>query len=353
MSSPVAVSRKKYRVVQWATGNVGSRALRCAIEHPRLELVGVHVYSDAKAGRDAGELCGLPPTGVKATRGVEDILALKPDCVLYMPQFVDLDELCRLLEAGINIVTTRTEFHPGGKIPAEGLARVEAACQRGGSSLHSTGSSPGFTTDALSVVLASLQRRLDHLHIQEFADLTPRNSPQILFDIIGFGRAPNPGADEARAQRLRLSFGPSLAMVSAAMGLPFEEIRSSGEVALARRTTRIAAGVVEAGTVAAQRATVHGLRGGKPIMSLTATWFCSREIDADWLLREDGWSVTVEGDTPLDVQIRFPVSAERWPQVSPGLTAHRPVNAVPYVCEAAPGIRTALDLPHIVADLGP
>lgn len=347
------IPRRRYRVVQWATGNVGRRALRTVIEHPRLDLVGVHVYSESKLGRDAGELCGLPATGVKATRRIEDVLALKPDCVLYMPQYVDVGDLCRLLEAGINIVTTRTEFHPGGKLPDEDIARVEAACQRGGASLHSTGSSPGFTTDALTVVLASLQRRLDGLHVQEFADLSPRNSPQILFDIIGFGRAPDPRADEARAQRLRLSFGSSLAVLAQKLGLPIDGMDAQGEVALARKTIQVAAGVIEAGTVAAQRATVRGLRRGKACFSLTATWFCGRDIDADWLLREDGWSVTVEGDTPLDVQIRFPVSAERWPEVSPGLTAHRPVNAVPYVCEAPPGIRTAYDLPQIIADLGP
>ena len=39
-----------YRVVQWATGNVGLRALRRVIEHPDLSLVGVYVYSDSKAG---------------------------------------------------------------------------------------------------------------------------------------------------------------------------------------------------------------------------------------------------------------------------------------------------------------
>ena len=48
-----------HRVVQWATGNIGARSLRGVIEHPDLDLVGVYVYSDAKAGVDAGELCGL------------------------------------------------------------------------------------------------------------------------------------------------------------------------------------------------------------------------------------------------------------------------------------------------------
>jgi 4-hydroxy-tetrahydrodipicolinate reductase len=61
--------------------------------------------------------------------------------------------------------------------------------------------------------------------------------------------------------------------------------------------------------------------------------------------------VEVAGDTPLDIDIRFPVPAERWAEVSPNLTAHRPINAIPYVCAAAPGIRTTVDLPQIIADL--
>jgi 4-hydroxy-tetrahydrodipicolinate reductase len=39
--------------------------------------------------------------------------------------------------------------------------------------------------------------------------------------------------------------------------------------------------------------------------------------------------------------------------VSPGYTAHRAVNAVPVVCAAPPGIRTTVELPQVVADLGP
>jgi len=54
-----AVPEPHYRVVQWATGNIGARALRAVIEHPQMELVGVMVHGAAKEGRDAGELCGV------------------------------------------------------------------------------------------------------------------------------------------------------------------------------------------------------------------------------------------------------------------------------------------------------
>jgi 2,4-diaminopentanoate dehydrogenase len=55
------------RVIQWATGSVARHAVTAVHEHPDLELVGALIYSDAKAGRDVGELCGIGPIGVTAT----------------------------------------------------------------------------------------------------------------------------------------------------------------------------------------------------------------------------------------------------------------------------------------------
>jgi 2,4-diaminopentanoate dehydrogenase len=98
------------RVVQWATGNIGARSLRHIIEHPGLTLGGVYVTSAAKAGQDAGDLCGLPPTGVTATSDVDEIRALGADCLIYMPATCDLDQVCAILATGTNIVTTCGEF---------------------------------------------------------------------------------------------------------------------------------------------------------------------------------------------------------------------------------------------------
>src|SRR5947209_5960217 len=123
-----------YRVVQWATGNVGSRSLRATIEHPGLELVGLYVHSPDKAGKDAGELCGTDATGVVATTSIDDIVAIGADCVLYMQQGTDIDDVCRILASGANIVTTRDDFlRPASMDPAD-RQRVEDACASGGTS---------------------------------------------------------------------------------------------------------------------------------------------------------------------------------------------------------------------------
>ncbi|MEZ5744131.1 MAG: dihydrodipicolinate reductase [Sphingomonadaceae bacterium] len=346
------MTQRKYKVIQWATGNVGSRALRTAIEHPLLELVGLWVSSDAKAGKDAGELCGLPPVGIAATNSAADLIAMDADCVIYMRQGFDCDEACAILESGKNIVSSLADLNNPASLPDEVRTRLEAACQKGGTSLYSTGSSPGFSTEALAIPLLSMQRRLDCLTIDEYADVSSRNSPEMLFEIMGFGK-PMRDYEQVRADSLKHHFGASMDLVAQEMGLGFEEVVASGEYAATTADVEIAAGTVPAGTIGAMRTTIEGMHGGKPVMRMRLNWYITTQIDkAGWDLRENGWRAVVEGDTPLKVDITYPVTAEEYPLFTPGLTAHRPVNAIPYVCEARPGMLTTMDLPHILPQFG-
>jgi 4-hydroxy-tetrahydrodipicolinate reductase len=288
---------------------------------------------------------------VAATRTIDDILAVEPDCVLYMRQGMDIEEITTLLESGANVVTTCGEFHHPGSMDVAMRDRIEAACDRGSTSIHSTGISPGFISEAMPIVLTSIQRRLDRLQIEEFADVSSRNSPEMLFQLMGFGRDRS-AFDPGRWSHGAASFGPSLRLLGEAIGLPLDSVESNGEVAVATRDVEIAAGTVAAGTVAAQRMTVAGMRHGAEFLSFSANWYCSTEIDADWDLREGGWRVTVAGDCPLDIDIRLAIPLERMAETTPGYTANRAVNSVPVVCEAEPGIRTTVDLPQVVARLG-
>ena len=343
--------QKRHRVIQWATGNIGTKSLRAVIDHPALELVGLWVNNAAKVGEDAGALAGGAPCGITATNSIDDIVATEADCVLYMPQGTDFDALCRLLASGKNVVTTRGDFHHPRSMRADLRAGIEDACRQGSTSIYSTGSSPGFITEALPLPLLSLSRQLECLTIDEFADLSSRNSPDLLFQVMGFG-APLGDFDQRRVDYVKHDFAASLAQLADAIGVQIDEWTATGEMAGAAQRLEIAAGMLEAGTVAAQRITIAGVRAGKPVLRFRANWYCSREIDRpEWELRESGWRVTVEGDTPLDVGITFPVRPEDYAAFTPGLTAHRAVNAIDAVCSAAPGIRTNADLPQIAARL--
>ncbi len=339
--------QKHYRVVQWATGNIGNRALREVIRHPGLELVGVLIYDPAKEGVDAGTLCGENTTGVLATTDRAAIHALDADCVLYMPRIIDLDDVVAFLEAGTNIVTTRGEFFAGGqRLGDDERARVLDACTRGNASIYATGSSPGFISDALPFALLSMQRRVDAIEIEEFANMSRRDSPHMIFEQIGFAK-PLDSYDQRRAHYLLGEFGPSLGVLAEAAGRPVDEWSAFGEVAAAREDTVILAGEIPKGTVGAQRTSIVGHSGGDAVVRFTACWYVTPDLDPAWDVGATGWRVRVRGDAPFAVEMPFPIPLDDLADFTPAYTANRPVNAVPYVCQAAPGILATADLPPI------
>jgi hypothetical protein len=160
------------RVVQWATGAVGRYALRSVLSRPGLELAGVLVYDHDKIGKDAGELVGLPYAGVSCTDDPERVMAIEADCVLHMPlpsfyfgpdRSLDLVTICALLASGKNVITTTGFVYPKSYGPRV-VERIEAACDKGGTTLHGTGINPGFMSDFLPLALTRLSDRIDHIY---------------------------------------------------------------------------------------------------------------------------------------------------------------------------------------------
>ena len=165
-----------YRIVQWTTGNVGRKSVHAIAENSQLELVGCYAWSPDKVGKEVGELCGITPLGVTATDDVDALLALAPDCVVYNPMFADVDEMVRILGAGINVVTT-SEFI-NGTLLGEGRSRVAEACERGTATIFGSGINPGFI-QLFAIVTAGISDRVDRISIVESFDTTIYNSPAI------------------------------------------------------------------------------------------------------------------------------------------------------------------------------
>jgi len=351
-SLPMPDPNKVYKVVQWATGRIGESSLRELIRSPQMKVVGVYVHSEAKDGRDAGELCGLPPIGVKATRSIEKIIALKPDCIVGNQEGANVDDVCRFLEAGINIATSRVDFLEPERMNPEVRRRVEAACHKGGASIHATGASPGFSSEALPLVVSSMSRRMDCMTIDEYADI-PASCPDFQCAAMGFGRQAGEKFDPHLLRHISHGFEQSVNVIAKALHLPLDGFDVSGEAANAKERFLLSGGTpVEKGTVAAQRITVSGMRNGKPIIRYRLNWYCSTNVDKDWDLRRSGWRLLIEGETPIDVNVTFPVAGDKVSPAMAAITGYRVINAVPYVCAAAPGIRTTAELPTIVPKMG-
>jgi 4-hydroxy-tetrahydrodipicolinate reductase len=144
-------------------------------------------------------------------------------------------------------------------------------------------------------------------------------------------------------------FIQSVNVVAKALGIKLDDIQVFGEMAGAKERFLLPGGTpIEKGSLAAQRITIAGSRAGKTIILYRVNWYTTKSVDQDWDLRQNGWRLVIEGATPIEINVTFPVSGEKLSPAMAGITAYRVVNAVPYIVEAPAGIRTSAELPAIV-----
>ena len=340
------------RVVQWGTGNVGRNAIRTIIGRPDLELVGVKVYDPAKAGLDAGDLVGLPPTGVCCTVESDALESLGADCINYSALGSTqsggfdstVDELCRLLASGANVTSSALEqlIHPA--IVPEALAKLEAACDQGYSSFYDTGINPGYTMDLWPITLSRLSRTIEQIRIVEVVDMV-RYDSVMARPFMGFGLPPGDRPiDAMHRDTQRSPFYASLRQVADAMGVQLDEVRYRRETALAEVAVRTASGVLEPGTVAAMRMEFVGVVDGRDLLVNSWIWRMSDDVALDWP-KGDIWELEIIGDPHIRSQVEMSTSSGSGRPVS--LTvATLNVNAIPTLCRVDPGVYTNLTLPN-------
>ena len=339
-----------YRVIQWATGNVGRAAVQGILSHPQLELAGAWVHSADKAGRDVGDLCGLGPVGVRATADIDEILALHADCVVYSPLLPQRDEVVRLLESGKNVVTPVGWFYP---FNTPGVAELEAACRTGGVSLHGTGIHPGGITELLPLTVSRLCRNVRHVRAEEFSDIRVYRAELVVREVMLFGKPPEEAKASPMLDLLGYGFGQSIDMLAAGLDMRLDERKATThEMAVATAPIDTPVGVIAPGTVAAQRFCWQGLVRSEPVITVRVNWLMGeRHLDPPWRIGGERFEVEVQGDPSVHVTFRGlqPPFETADLDRNPGIvaTAMHCVNSIPYVCAAPPGIRTYLDLPLI------
>jgi 4-hydroxy-tetrahydrodipicolinate reductase len=344
-----------YRVVQWATGNVGRHALAGIDAHPELELVGLFVSSPDKVGKDAGALAGLDRTlGVSASNDVDALLALRPDCIVHTAMADDrlgeaLADLERFLAVGINVVSSGPVFlqYPEPDDPM--AVPLIAAASKAGVSLFVNGVDPGFANDALPLVLSGISERIEQVRCSEVLNYNTYNQPMVLFDIMGFGRDLRDVPFLLTAGVLTMAWGSVVRQIAAGLGVALTDVTEWYEREPAPEDFEVDAGVIKEGTAAALHFEVRGMVGSRPVVVLEHVTRLRDDLGKGWPQPAGHGcyrvEITGEPNYTLDLQLMGTDGDHN----TAGLkaTAMRLVNAVPAVVAAAPGLVTALDLPLI------
>jgi 2,4-diaminopentanoate dehydrogenase len=346
------------KVAAIGTGNVGIHALRALITNPDYELTGVWVSSDAKAGKDAGELAGLDiSTGVTASTDLDAVLATGPQCAVYTAMADNrlpdaLEDYRRILAAGVNVVGSSAVFlqYPWQVLPDNMLQPIEDAAREGNSSLFVNGIDPGFANDLLPLALAGTCQSVQQIRCMEIVDYATYDSATVMFDVMGFGKPLDDIPMLLQPGVLSLAWGSVVRQLAAGLGVELDSVTEQQERVPAPDDFDIASGHIPKGSAAALRFEVQGIKDGHPVVVLEHVTRLREDLCPDWPQpAQPGGCYRIEITGEPSYAIDVCLSSPNGDHNHAGLvaTAMRVVNAIPAVVAAAPGIRTTLDLPLI------
>lgn len=352
------VSNKTYKVIVWATGRVGKLAIRAAAERPTLELTGVWVHSEAKDGQDAGTLTGIEPLGVRATRDASTLLDGDADCVIYTGPATSrpreaIEDFCTILRSGKNIVTTSLPglVYPRGSMRESALRRIVDAAHAGNASIYSSGIEPGFGCDLFAAALTSMSHRVFSVRGLEITDYSRDITIYEMRELFGFGQPLDYQGGIKIPGVIKFGWGAAVTMVAESLGVELDEIRETCEFAPSPRRLETASGVIEPGAVGAIWFRCIGVVDGQEVITVEHVDRMAEDVAPDWPKSRAGgidgvWRVIIEGEPSFDAE--FEVGFNPDEDATPhGLlaTGMRAINAIPWVCEAEPGLLDALHMP--------
>lgn len=344
------------RTVVWSTGGVGCNAIDAIVRRPDLELVGVWVHSAQKIGQDAGSLCGREPVGVAATGDADELIALRPDCVVYAASGPERDaaavpDYVRLLEAGINVVTTSSTalIYPPSYYSPDWRAELAEAAKAGRASIYASGIFPGFGSDQLALLLSTLSKTISRVTVTEVALNDHYPVAEVMMDAMGFARPLDFEPLLKTPGFIEMAWSAPIFLMAEALGVEVSEVRGALDRQVTDRDIEVAFGTVPAGTCGAVRTRAAGVVDGREAIVVEHIIRMARDVAPDWPASEFDATYRVDIDGDPDVHCWMALGAAEGHgagRAAMTATAMRVVNAIPFVVAAAPGLLSSLDLPN-------
>ena len=180
--------------------------------------------------------------------------------MFYAPLWSDVDEICRLLCGGKNVVASGGAWWYRTETNSADIDKIEAACHEGGTSFHGGGIHPGYAADLLVLTLARVVSRIDHIHIYEVVNFNKDTLKYL--DEMGFGKDPAEFEGGNLFTTAWSLFAQSMTMVVEGLGKTVAKFTTEVELGIATRDIPYEGtenmdmpglkGVIKKGTVASQ-----------------------------------------------------------------------------------------------------
>src|SRR3954469_24896614 len=322
------------RVLHFGLGPIGSSIVKQVAARPGLKIVGAVDVDPAKAGRDLGDVAGLPRRlGVKVSADAAKALkAARPDVVVHctsssikqvMPQ------LEAILKSKTAIVSTTEELAYPGYTHIRQARKIHALAKKARVGVLGTGVNPGFAMDALPILMTGACERVERVLISRVQDARMRRLP--FQQKIGAGLTTEQFEKKVRDGSVRhVGMTESIAMIADALGWTLDRISDDVQPKLATVTISSEFLAVDAGYVCGIIQDGVGYRKGEPVIRLHLEAYLGAPESYD--------AVEIEGSPNISSKIAGGIHGDI-------ATASIVVNMIPKILTAEPGLHTMRDLP--------
>jgi hypothetical protein len=322
------------RVLHFGLGPIGAAIVRQVAERRGFRIVGGVDIDPAKVGRDLGEIAGVGrPLRMKVTADAKKAIASsKPDVVVLCTSSSlkrVLPQIETILRLRVPIVSTTEELaYPAGN-NLRYAKEIHHLAQKAKVAVLGTGVNPGFTMDALPIMLTGVCERVEAIRVDRVQDARIRRLP--FQQKIGSGLTREQfqrKVDDGSVRHVGLT--ESISMIADAMGWKLDRITDEIKPRIATQTVASEFLAVDPGYVCGIVQDGVGYRNGTSVITLHMEAYLGAPESFD--------AVEITGSPALKMRIAGGVHGDV-------ATASIAVNSIPKVVAAAPGLHTMRDLP--------
>jgi hypothetical protein len=336
------------KVVIWGFGAMGSGMARMLLTKKGVDIVGICDRSEERVGRSMFDVLGVERGDrpeVIINSNIDEVVTEKgcDVCLCATDSFTKkaFPRLKAVLEKKVNVISTAEEMAYPKAQNTELAAELNRIAKENGVTILGTGINPGLIMDLLVVCLTGCMTNVEHIEAKRVNSLSPFGPAVMEEQGVGITVDEfNAGvADGSLAGHV--GFAESIHMIGDAIGWKVEKYETQMSPIVTTVDRKSPYGFAAAGNVAGVNMTGQGYVDGETKIDMIHP----QQIEPEMEGTHTGDYITIKGTPEVNMCIK--------PEVEGGLgTIAMCVNMIPHVINAAPGLKTMIDLPVPRAIMG-
>jgi 4-hydroxy-tetrahydrodipicolinate reductase len=321
-------------VIHFGLGPIGAAVVRQVASRKGFKIVGAVDIDPAKTGRDLGEVVGLgrklkikvladARKAIKSSKPDVAVLCTSSSLKKVLPQIESIVKL------KVPIVSTTEELAYPAKVNMKYARAIHQLAKKYKVAILGTGVNPGFTMDALPIMLTGVCERVEAIRVDRVQDARIRRLP--FQQKIGAGLTREQfqkKVDDASVRHVGLT--ESVSMIADALGWKLERITDEIQPKIASEGVSSEFLAVDPGFVCGIVQDGIGYRDGEAVITLHMEAYLGAPESFD--------AVEITGSPALKMKMAGGVHGDV-------ATASITVNSIPRILEVPPGLHTMRDMP--------